>query len=308
MTQISDVSSAGLQVAPGQTKQRRRGSGMLTMSVPAVVWYALFTIGPLLAMFYIALLKWRGLIAPASFTGFSNFTTLWHDAVFWTAAKNSVVQLVIVLTVMLPLAFMLGYYVALKPPGHRILRVILFTPALVSLSAKSMIFVAVFAPNGMVNGLLTTVGLHSWTQPWLANVHTALPTVIAVDLWSGIGYTAILFAARLSAVSADLYEAAQIDGASHWRRMWGITYPIIKDYFGVLLMLQFLWVLFSSAGSVLLLTNGGPGNSSTTLSFLMYDKAFSQSQVGYSQAVGVVLFALGVIGMVLIRRIFRPTH
>jgi len=76
----------------------------------------------------------------------------------------------------------------------------------------------------------------------------------------------------------------------------------------VLLMLQFLWVLFSSAGSVLLLTNGGPGNSSTTLSFLMYDKAFSQSQVGYSQAVGVVLFAVGVVGMVVIRRVFKPTY
>ncbi len=308
MTQISNVSPAGLKLVSAPVAPRRRRGGMLTMSVPAVVWYAIFTIGPLLAMFYIALLKWRGLIAPASFTGFSNFTALWHDPVFWTAAKNSLIQLVIVLTIMLPLAFMLGYYVSLKPPGHRTLRVILFTPALVSLSAKSMIFVAVFAPNGMLNGLLTTLGLQTWTQPWLANVHTALITVIAVDLWSGIGYTAILFAARLSAVSPDLYEAAQIDGASHWRRMWGITYPIIKDYFGVLLMLQFLWVLFSSAGSVLLLTNGGPGNSSTTLSFLMYDKAFSQSQVGYSQAVGVVLFAVGVVGMVLIRRVFKPTH
>lgn len=308
MTQISNVSPAGLKVASAPPAPRRRRGGMLTMSVPAVVWYAIFTIGPLLAMFYIALLKWRGLIAPASFTGFSNFTTLWNDAVFWTAAKNSLIQLVLVLPIMLPLAFMLGYYVSLKPPGHRILRVILFTPALVSLSAKSMIFVAVFAPNGMLNGLLTTLGLQSLTQPWLGNIHTALITVIAVDLWSGIGYTAILFAARLSAVSPDLYEAAQIDGASHWRRMWGITYPIIKDYFGVLLMLQFLWVLFSSAGSVLLLTNGGPGNSSTTLSFLMYDKAFSQSQVGYSQAVGVVLFAVGVVGMVVIRRVFKPTH
>lgn len=308
MAQVTDVAPAGLKLAPARPARRRRSAGMLVMSVPAVVWYALFTIGPLLAMFYIALLKWRGLIAPASFTGFSNFAALWHDAVFWTAARNSLIQLIVVLTFMLPLAFMLGYYVALKPPGHRILRVILFTPALVSLSAKSMIFVAVFAPNGMINGMLNSLGLHSWAQPWLANVHTALPTVIAVDLWSGIGYTAILFAARMSSVSPDLYEAAQLDGASHWRRMWGITYPIVRDYFGVLLMLQFLWVLFSSAGSVLLLTNGGPGNSSTTLSFLMYDKAFSQSQVGYSQAVGVVLFTVGVVGMVVIRRIFRPTH
>lgn len=296
-------------VLAGTTQRRPRRKAdraLLFLSLPALVWYATFTIGPLLAMFYIALLEWPGLISPSSFVGLGNFERIFADPVFWAATRNSIVQLVVVLLVMMPLAFMLGYYVNLKPRGHRLLRVILFTPALISLAAKSIIFLSVFAPTGLVNGFLENVGLGELATPWLASQSTALATVIVVDLWGGIGFTAILFSARLSAVSGDVFEAAQLDGAGHWRRMWGIAYPICRDYFGVLLMLQFIWVLFSSAGSILLLTNGGPGDSSTTLSFLVYDKAFTQSQVGYSQAVGVILFFVGIVGMLIIRRIFRP--
>lgn len=311
MTQIipETVVLADTETLTGSTRRRPRRKAdraLLFLSLPALIWYATFTIGPLLAMFYIALLGWPGLISPSTFVGIGNFERIFADAVFWEATRNSVVQLAVVLPVMMPLAFMLGYYVTLKPRGHRLLRVLLFTPALISLAAKSIIFLSIFAPTGLVNGFLANVGLGSLATPWLASQSTALATVIVVDLWGGIGYTAILFSARLSAVSGDVFEAAQLDGAGHWQRMWGIAYPICRDYFGVLLMLQFIWVLFSSAGSILLLTNGGPGNSSTTLSFLVYDKAFTQSQVGYSQAVGVILFFVGIVGMVIIRRIFRP--
>lgn len=291
---------------------KRRGlptnPSLAALATPAIVWYLVFTVGPLFAMFYIALLNWPGLISPATFAGLDNFRIIAEDAVFWEAVRNSFVQLAVVLPVMLPLSFMLGYYVAMKPRGHRILRVFLFTPALISIAAKSMIFYAIFAPTGILNGALDTIGLDVLSQPWLASKATALGTVIAVDLWSGIGFTAILFSARLSSISPEVFEAAELDGAGHWRRIWGIAFPMARDYFGVLTMLQFIWVLFSSAGSILLLTSGGPGSSSTNLSFLIYDKAFTQSQIGYSQAVGVVLFFLGLLGVLAIRRAFRPSY
>ncbi|MDR2974499.1 MAG: sugar ABC transporter permease [Propionibacteriaceae bacterium] len=290
------------------SRSRRVNPALLGLSLPAIIWYIGFTLGPLLAMFYISTLKWPGLIAPSSFVGLDNFQRVFADPVFWTAVRNSIIQIGIVLPIMIPVAFMLGYYVSLKPRGHRVLRVILFTPALISLAAKSVVFLSIFAPNGLVNGFLDNIGLGGLAKPWLASTSTALGTVMVVDLWSGIGYTAILFSARLAAIPVEVMEAAELDGAGHWRRMWGIAYPICRDYFGVLAMLQFIWVLFSSAGSILLLTNGGPGNSSTNLSFLVYDKAFTQSELGYSQAVGVVLFFVGIIGMVIIRRVFRARY
>lgn len=290
-------------------KRRRSGNAALAgLALPAVIWYFVFTVGPLFAMFYIAMLDWRSIVAPSTFTGFDNFVRVFGDPVFWIAVRNSGVQLAVVLPIMLPAALMLGYYVSLKPRGHRVLRVILFTPALLSLAAMSVIFLSIFSPTGLINGALANVGLGELATPWLASSQTSLGVVMIVNLWSGIGFTAILFSARLSAIPAEVFEAAELDGASHWRRVWGIAYPICKDYFGVILMLQFIWVLFTSAGTILLLTRGGPGTSSMNLSFLIYDKAFVQSQVGYSQAVGVILFFVGMVGMLLIRRIFRPLY
>ncbi len=123
----------------------------------------------------------------------------------------------------------------------------------------------------------------------MADPATALPALIAVDLWRGVGWTAVLFAARLASLDGEVLEAAQIDGAGRFRTMWQVAFPMVKDYVRTLTMLQFLWTLFTSAALILLLTKGGPGTSSTTLSYLVYAKAFSQRDLGYSQVVGVVL-------------------
>ncbi|MEJ3652977.1 sugar ABC transporter permease [Actinomycetes bacterium KLBMP 9759] len=278
---------------------------LVLFAAPAVLWYGVFTIGPLVAMFWISLLKWRSLIGRPRFAGLDNYAAVLTDDVFWEAVRNTAVQVGVSIPLMVPLSFMLGYFISLNPPGHRVLRVLLFIPALISLAAMGVMFLAVFGPNGLLNGALATLGLDGITTPWLANRSTALFAVIAVNLWSGVGFTAVLFAARLAAVSPELYQAAELDGCGHWRKMWQIAYPGVRDYFGVLTMLQFLWTLFNSAGLILLLTNGGPGSSTTTLSFLIYDRAFIQSDLGYSQAVGVLLFAVGLVGMLVIRRVFQ---
>jgi multiple sugar transport system permease protein len=283
---------------PSRRERRRRTKGLVIFALPAVVWYGVFTIGPLVAMFWISLLTWKSLIGRSRFSGLGNYAAVFGDEVFWAAVGNTALQVVIVVPLMIPLAFMLGYYVSLKPPGHRVLRVLLFSPALISLAAMGVMFLA-------VNGALRAIGLGDVATPWLANSSTALFAIMAVNLWSGVGFTAVLFAARLAAVPGELYQAAQLDGCGHWRTMWLIAFPAVRDYFGVLAMLQFLWVLFNSAGLVLLLTNGGPGNASMLLSFLIYDRAFIQSDLGYSQAVGVLLFAVGLVGMVGIRALFR---
>jgi multiple sugar transport system permease protein len=132
--------------------------------------------------------------------------------------------------------------------------------------------------------------------------------LILVSVWAGVGFNAVLFSARLSAIDAEIYNAAEIDGASHWQKMWRIAFPIAEDYFGVLCMLQFLWTLFGTAGLILILTGGGPGQSTSTLSWLVYRFGYESAEVGYSQAVGILLFVLGVVGLVVIRRLFRARY
>jgi multiple sugar transport system permease protein len=275
--------------------------GLSLFSLPALTWFTFFTIGPLVAMFYISTLNWRSIIGKSEPAGLRKYEKVFSSEVFFAATSNTFVQLGLMIPIMIPLAFMVGYYLTLKPRGHRVLRVLMFTPGLISISATAMVFYAALGPRGLLNGLLDAIGLSELTTPWLANSETALFTVVAIGLWQGVGYTSVLFAARLESINKDLFEAAKLDGASEWRIMWKIAFPISLDFVGTLTMLQFLWTLFASAGLILLLTRGGPGNTTTTLSLLIYQKAFFENDLGYSQAVGVILFAIGLLGMLLIR-------
>ncbi|MEU7245755.1 carbohydrate ABC transporter permease [Streptomyces sparsogenes] len=292
--------------AIAHSRTPRQGGTIL--AVPALVWYAIFMIGPVIAIFVIAALHWPGMLQPVSFAGLDNVRTVLDDPVFWDAVNNTAVQLAVALPIMIVCAYMLGYYVAQKPPGHRVIRYLLFIPGLISTPAKAMVFYAALSPDGLVNGALQSAGLGSLTDAWLASPSTALACLIALDVWSGIGFTAVLCAARLDSVPDELGEAAQLDGAGHWRTMWRVHFPVIRDYVGVVTMLQFLWTLFGSAQHVLLLTQGGPGSSSTTLSFLVYQKAFIAADLGYSQTVGVILFLAGLVGLLAVRRAFRQNY
>ncbi|MFD4713777.1 carbohydrate ABC transporter permease [Streptomyces sp. NPDC058430] len=293
--------------SPDAARRARRQGGTI-LALPALVWYLVFMVGPLVAIFVVAALRWPGMLQPVSFAGFDNVRTVLDDPVFWDAVSNTAIQLVVAVPVMIVCAYMLGYYVAQKPPGHKVIRYLLFIPGLISTPAKAMVFYAALSPDGLVNGGLQAVGLGSLADAWLASPSTALACLIALDIWAGIGFTAVLFAARLGSVPEEIGEAAQLDGAGHWRTMWRIHFPVIRDYVGVVTMLQFLWTLFGSAQHVLLLTQGGPGSSSTTLSFLVYQKAFIAADLGYSQTVGVFLFLTGLVGLLAIRRAFRRNH
>lgn len=293
---------------PVPPSARRTRQGGAWLAVPALVWYLVFMVGPVAAIFVVASLHWPGMLQPRSFAALENYRTVLTDPVFWQAVENTAVQIAVALPVMILCAYMLAYYLVQQPPGHRLLRYLLFVPGLISTPAKAMFFYGALSPDGLVNGVLRGLGLGSLAHVWLADPDTALYGIVALDIWAGIGFTAVLIAARLGSVPDETGEAAQLDGAGHWRTMWRIHFPIVRDYIGVVTMLQFLWTLFGSAQHVLLLTKGGPGSSSTTLAYLVYQKAFLQADLGYSQAVGVLLFAVGLVGMLLIRRLLRPSH
>ncbi|MFD7023377.1 carbohydrate ABC transporter permease [Promicromonospora sukumoe] len=291
------------------SRTRRRGTlrdRFPGLALPALIWYAVFMIGPVVAMFVIAFLSWPGMLTTPTPAGLDNFARVFADETFWTAALNSAIQIVVGLPIMIGLAFLLAFYVVQKPRGHRVLRYLLFIPALISAPATAMVFYAMLNPDGLVNGFLRPLGLEG--NEWLADPTTALGAIIAVELWSGIGYSAVLIASRLDGVETEIVQAARLDGANDWRLAWRMYWPIARDFIGVVAMLQFLSMLFNSAQTVLLLTQGGPENATTTLAYLIYRKAFVETDLGYSQAVGVVLFVIGLLGMWAIRRTLRATH
>ena len=288
-------------IRPGRGPRQR----VTVLAVPALVWYLIFLVGPLGAVFYYSITDASTIVAPAHVVGLRNFERVLTDDLFWISVRQTLIHVGVSVPVMVVLGFMLGYYLFLRPPGAKVLRILFFTSALLSVSTKSMIFYAILAPKGLVNQTLGFLGLDALTHNWLADPTTTLGVIIAVDLWSGIGFLAILFSAQLTSVSVESIEASRLDGCGHWRSMWHVAFGTIQGFVGVIAMVQFLWSLFLSAGTVLLLTKGGPGTSSFTLSFLVWSKAFEQSDIGYSQAVGVILFVLGIIGAYIIRTALR---
>jgi multiple sugar transport system permease protein len=278
------------------------------LCTPAILAYTVFLIYPLLNMGRVSLLNWKSIVKPSTFIGLGNYSHMFSDERFWIAARNTSIQVLVILAVVIPLSFILGYFLNRRLPGHRIFRTIFFSPGMLSIAGLAMVFTGVYLPDGILNQFLRQVGLSAFTHVWLADTNTALAAVIAVEFWGGIGWYAVLFFSSLSNIPIELFEAAELDGAGHWTRMWRIAFPMILDFVGVMIMLEYMWVLLGSAQTILLLTRGGPGNASINLSYYLYTLAFDVRNLGYSQAIGVFIFIIGVIGMFLIRKITRRTY
>jgi multiple sugar transport system permease protein len=281
---------------------RRRRVNFSFLVAPALFWFLSFMLWPLLSMFYISTTRWDSLNMPKKFIFLDNFVRMFHDPKVAIGLHNTGTYLLAGILGVIPFAFMLGFFLSLRKPGYSILRTIFFSPAMLSIAALAMIFLGVYRPDGMLNTFLTTVGLPGLTRTWLGNKATALGALIAIDIWGGIGFNSVLFFAALANLPEELYEAAMLDGAGYWTIMWKIAFPLMTDFIGLVTILQFLGIL-SGAAYMILLTGGGPGTATFTLGYYLYDQAFLSHRLGYSQALGVVIFIIGIVVIVLIRRI-----
>jgi multiple sugar transport system permease protein len=286
-----------------QRNARQRRITFLLLAAPALVLFLAFMFWPLLNMFYISTTQWDGLALPkiANFPG--NFIRLFNDPKILIALRNTGIHLIFGIFGVIPFAFMLGFFLSLRKPGYRLLRTLFFSPSMISVAALAMIFLGLYRPGGMLDSFLNAVGLSSLIKVWLANKSTALGAIIAIDIWSGIGFYSVLFFASLANIPEDLYEAARLDGADNWTIMWQIAFPLMLDFIGVTVILQFLYILCGSAPNVILLTKGGPGTATLTLGFYLYNQAFVVQRLGYSQAIAVLLFLIGIAVILVIRSI-----
>jgi ABC-type sugar transport system permease subunit len=282
---------------------RKRRITLLLLVSPALVWFLTFMLWPLMNMFYTSTTKWTSINSAKQFIFLDNFTRMLHDPKIVIALKNTGVQIVAETLIIIPCAFMLGFFLSLRLRGYRILRTVYFSPAMISVAALAMIFLGMYRPDGMLNNLLNSAGLSFLTHPWLGNKSTALGALTAIDVWGGIGFNSVLFFAALSNLPEELYEAAMLDGAGYWKIMWRIAFPLMLDFIAVVTTLQFLYVLSGAAQNVILLTSGGPGTATFTIGYYLYDQAFLSGRLGYSQAIGVLIFFTGVIVIFLIRRL-----
>ena len=240
----------------------------------------------------------------SSFVGLENFATLFSDPVFHQVLRNqAVLLLVIPLWVIVPIVLALILYE--KVPAAGLFRIIFFLPAVMSAAVLGVLFRSVLALNGPVNSLLDAIGLDWLMSAWLSDPVLVKPVIILLIVWAGLGTGVIIFSAALSGVDPQLFEAAEIDGASWWQRLWAVAIPSIRHVVFLWTYLGLVTVFLFSFGWVYVLTKGGPGYASATVDFDVFQRAFGRGRFGLAAAEAVVLLGLFVLMIGTVRAIRR---
>ncbi|MFY1692997.1 carbohydrate ABC transporter permease [Plantactinospora sp. WMMB782] len=258
--------------------------------LPNFVGFAVLTLLPVVVLFYVAFTDWN-VFGVAEWTGTANFRRMWGDASFWTALRNTVYYTVFHIPLTLAASLGLALLLNRKLRGVRFFRTVAFFPYITSIVAIAIVWNQLFSPEyGPINALLGAVGVDS-APGWTTSSTWSMPAVIIVGTWRYMGYYMLLFLAGLQTIPAQLYEAAETDGATPWQRFVHVTLPGLRHttfFVTVLLTIE----SFKVFDLILVMTGGGPGQSTLVLSQYIYQKGFGENQFGYASAVSVVLFAI----------------
>jgi raffinose/stachyose/melibiose transport system permease protein len=283
------------EVAP-----RGMGRGIAIAVLPALVLFVLFYAIPLATVIVTSFADWN--FRAFAWSGFDNFVALFGDRVFWRAAQNTLIYCAASVFIQVPLGILAGLLVAQRLWGWRFFRAALFIPVVISGPAFALTFSIFYNPEyGLLNALLGWFGF-AGKHDWLFNINTALPAVIATYVFI-LGFIVILVATEVAAIPRELYEAAEIDGASWLQRELTITLPSLRNITGTCVLLTLLGTI-KLFDVVYIMTHGGPGNRTATLATYAYDR-YANDQWGYANAVGVLTIIIGLALIVSVRRIFR---
>jgi len=263
-----------------------------TFMAPWLLTLLLFWLYPLGRSFYLSFTEYNSLSNKATWVGIANYSRLLDDAVFWKALANTLVFVVGTIPFTTVAAMALAIALDRKIAWRSLYRAGYFIPSVTSLVVLSLVFTNLYAHDGYINGLLNMIGASYPREGWLANTTTALPAIMAMDVWIAIGYYVVLFLAALQTIPRDLYEAAQLDGATAWKQFRTVTLPGLRP------MLLFVIVIntirsFQVFTEVYVMTRGGPLNATTTLVYQIYENAFVRGDMmGYASAIAYVAFVL----------------
>jgi len=269
----------------------------LPFLIPSLFFFCLFILYPMIDTIRLGFMEWDGFITnKATFVGFDNYVyTLTQDPVFWTAAKNSLIWVVMSLTIPTNIALGLALLLNQNIFGRDVFRMIFYLPAVLASIAVATMWRWMYNPHfGVVNYMLKTVGLKDRIQPWLGEPDIAIYSIFIASAWVSTGLNMVLFLAGLQGVPQDLKEAARIDGANTLDVFWNVTIPALRPTFVIV-------VAFTIIGSLKVfdlivgMTNGGPAQSTQVLALWSYSQSFSNHYFGLGNAVGTVLLGLTLL-------------
>lgn len=280
--------------------------------IPPVAWfllpwaaiYAAFFVFPFIFSFALAFLNYNPLnVAATRFVGVDNFARLFGDAAFKGALRNTLFFVLGTVPVTTVLALAVASLMRGRMPLKGAFKAAMFLPSILSVVVISLLFKLFYAPGGALNEVVARFGLEG--HGWLTDPRTALPAIMAMDVWAAVGYYAIVLDAARTSIPDSLYEAAELEGASAWSQFRYVTFPLLKPAIAFVLVINTIRS-FQVFVEVLVMTQGGPLNSTNTLVMYLYDTAFRRLDYGYASVVAYAVFILsGVFSVIAMRRL-RP--
>ncbi|WP_432877597.1 carbohydrate ABC transporter permease [Kribbella sp. CA-245084] len=277
--------------APSPQRKVRTRSGLKVswwFLLPALVFYLFVTIVPSARGFVYSFTDWNGVRPVINFVGLDNYAKIFTDPAAFSSIGNTLL-FAIAITILqngIGLALALGANTLIK--SRNVLRVVFFAPAVLTSVVTAFVWKFIFAPDGPLNTTLASVGLGNLQHDWLGDATTAQGAVIFSTVWQFSGYSMVIFLAGLQGIPEEIYEAAAVDGAGVWRRFVSIVRPLLAPAITVNLMLSIIGGL-KTFDQILVLTDGGPGNSTATIASTIYKNAFSYGQFSYGIALAVIL-------------------
>ena len=272
------------------------------MVSPYILHLGFFVIFPIVFSLILMFHRWN-IIAPMEFIGFQNFTKLFQDRLFFQSILNTLIFLFIHIPLQIVVALFLAEMLNQKIRWRSFLRASYFLPVVISGVVVTIVWSQLYGlDSGLLNRILISVGLPK--VEWITNPNIAMPSIAIMATWKNVGLYVVLFLVGLQSVPPHYYEAADIDGASHWQKFRYITIPAINPTI-------FMVVILSTIGGFSLfiepyiMTGGGPLNSTVSAVLYIYKQAFTYYHMGYAAALGFFFAAIIMIFIVIQRKIIE---
>ncbi|HZO88628.1 MAG TPA: sugar ABC transporter permease [Chthonomonadaceae bacterium] len=280
-------------VVPSPAKAKRRAAGWTgwLFVLPSFAHLAVFVLFPILFAFYLSLHKWDVLKHNKPFVGLANYVHLLHDPLFWNALWNSTYYAVVSVPLGMAVALAVAILVHQRLRGVAFFRTLYYLPAVSSAVALSMVWTFIYLPeHGLISWTLNALGLHDWAQiDWLQSTVWAMPALIFMSIWTGLGPRMVLFLAGLAGIPEALYEAAAVDGAGRWAAFRHITLPMLLPTTFFILITSSISA-FQVFTPIYMMTQGGPVRHTDVVGYHIYNQAWRQFHMGMASAQSYVLF------------------
>ena len=287
------MKAASRSLYGGSLQKRRTIQGILSI-LPVIIILLIMRLYPILAAIYRSFTNWNGLYRN-DWVGLKNYVDIFTNSPFWTLLRNSMVMLISV-----PLQILIGLIVAVllyeEVKGWKFFRAIVYLPQIISAVTIGYLFRVAFGLDGPINVVLRNWGLGSLAIEWLGNSATALGVLVFCLTWFSIGWQAIVILGGMSKISPDVFEAAKMDGANFWQRIFYVVVPLISRTIEYALIMSMVWTLTSIFAFIYSITSGGPGYETSTIDYMIYTKFYQASaNYGFATALAVILLIIILI-------------